>query len=98
MRSATTPNKIMTFHRGAELEQCTRAARAITGLRVFFRELSPHCFISGPTPLFTDAQVVLDGTPCRRVSNESKLVATNYAVARQSEEDGGVVYKKLPAL
>ena len=84
----------MTSPGAAELEQCTRAAKAIIGLRIYFRELQLRRFIDGPTPLFTDAQVVLDGTHCRRVSRESKWVSTNYAVARQAEADGAVTYIK----
>ena len=86
----------MTATGGAELEQLARATKALIGLRIFLRELQQPHLVSGPSPLFTDAQAALDGTNCRRVSRESKWVCINYALIRQAVENGTISLVKCP--
>ena len=74
--------KTMSSTGAAELEQLARATKAVIGFRIFFRELMQSHLVLGPTPIFTDAQAVLDGTHCRRVSRESKWVCINLALIR----------------
>ena len=92
--AAQLPRKVMTATGSAELEQAARATKAVIGIRIFFRELHQSQFVTGPTPVFTDAQAVIDGTHCRRVSREAKWTCINYALMRQAEEDGAVIATK----
>ena len=94
--SSQLPRKVMTATGGAELEQLCRAIKAIIGLRILFRELQQPHLVLEPTPVFTDAQAVLDGTQCRRVTKESKWVSINYALVRQAIADGAVTVHKCP--
>ena len=79
---------------GSELEQVVRAIKAAIGLRIFFKELQQPRLVLGPTPINTDASVVVDGTNCRRVSREMKWVCINYAIVRLAVDDGSVVIVK----
>ena len=94
--SSQLPRKVMTATGGAELEQLARATKALIGIRIFLRELQQPHLVSGPSPLFTDAQAALDGTHCRRVSRESKWVCINYALIRQAGENGTITVVKCP--
>jgi hypothetical protein len=79
---------------GSELEQVVRAIKATIGLRIFFKELQQPHLVLGPTPVNTDASVVVDGTNCRRVSREMKWVCLNYAIVRQATGDGCITIVK----
>jgi hypothetical protein len=50
---------------------------------------------TGPTPLRTDAQVVVDAAKSLRVSPESKWVAPRYAMVRKAVSDGAVTIEKV---
>ena len=76
-----------------ELHQAVLCTKAVIGMRIFLRELERYPI--GPTLTHTDAQVLLDGTHCRRVSKESKWVAPRYAMIRKAEADGAVVFQKI---
>ena len=78
----------------SELTQIARATSAVIGMRIFLRELGQGHLVDGHTRVFTDAQVVLDGTRCRRVSNASKWMCTRYAMVRQAEENGAAIPTK----
>jgi hypothetical protein len=94
--SSQLPRKTMSSTGAAELEQLARATKAVIGFRIFFRELMQPHLVLDPTPIFTDAQAVLDGTHCRRVSRESKWVCVNLALIRQATEDGTIIAVKCP--
>ena len=94
--SSQLPRKVMTATGGSELEQLARATKAIIGLRIYLREIQQPHLVAGPSPIFTDAQAVLDGTHCRRVSRESKWVCINLALIRQAEGDGAIIAVKCP--
>ena len=96
LASSQLPRKVMLSTGGAELEQLTRAAKTVIGLRIFFRELKQPQIVSGPTVIFTDAQAVLDGTHCRKVSKDSKWVGVNLAMIHQAEDDMIITTKKCP--
>jgi hypothetical protein len=49
----------------------------------------------GPTPLHTDAKVVVDAVKNKRVSSEAKWVAPRYAMVRKAVDDGAVEIKKV---
>jgi Tfp pilus assembly major pilin PilA len=78
----------------SELFQYVRATMAVIGMRIYLKELGQGHLVDAPTPINTDAQVVLDGTHCRRVSRAAKWMATRYAMVRQAEEDGATVAVK----
>ena len=73
----STPRKPQASTAASELGHIVRIIKAITGVRVYFRELEFPAFVEKPTPVYTDAQVVLDGTHCRRVSKEAKSVCAS---------------------
>ena len=77
----------------SELTQIARATSAVIGMRIYLRELGQGHLVEGPTEVHTDAQVVLDGKRCRRVSQASKWI-TRYAMIRQAEENGAAVPTK----
>ena len=68
----------------SELTQIARATTAVIGMRIYLRELGQGHLVAKPTEVHTDAQVVLDGTRCRRVSYASKWICTRYAMVRQA--------------
>ncbi len=74
-----------------------RCTQAILGLRIFMRELNVPQFVAAPTPMYTDSQVVLDGTECRRVSRESKWLSVRYAMVRTARDDGAIDPTKCPS-
>ena len=78
----------------SELVQYVRATMGVIGMRIYLKELGLGHLVDAPTPIFTDAQVVLDGTHCRRVSRAAKWMATRYAMVRQAEDDGSTVAMK----
>ena len=94
MCSSQLPRKAMSSTGGSELEQVVRTIKSVLGLRIYFKELQQPRLVLGPTPVFTDASVVVDGTNCRRVSREMKWVCLNYAIVRQAVGDGGVTIVK----
>ncbi len=63
-------------------------------MRIYLRELGQGHLVEESTQVHTDAQVVLDGTRCRRVSHASKWMCTRYAMVRQAEENGTAVPTK----
>ena len=78
----------------SELTQIARATSAVLGMRIYLRELGQGHLVTEPSKVYTDAQVVLDGTQCRRVSNTSKWMCTRYAMVRQAEENGAAIPTK----
>jgi hypothetical protein len=78
----------------SELTQIARATSSVLGMRIYLRELGQGYLVAEPSKVHTDAQVVLDGTNCRRVSNTSKWMCTRYAMVRQAEENGAAVPTK----
>ena len=91
---STWPRKPHHASSGGELEQFLRCTKAALGVQIFFREAHFGYLVKSPTPVHTDANVVLDGTHCRRVSSQSKCIATNYAMVRQAELDGAIIAVK----
>ena len=64
------------------------------GFRILLKELgfAP----SSSTVIHTDARVLIDGTRCRKVSNESKWMSVRYAMARRAEEINAIFLVKCP--
>ena len=72
--SSSAPSQTADSSSAPELHQATRCAKAVTGLRIFLRELQTPP--TRPTDTFTDAQVVIDATKSGKVTKESKWVCT----------------------
>jgi hypothetical protein len=89
--SCSTPATKTDSTGAAELLQGLSAVKSITGLRVALREL--RMLVESPTPLNTVAQVLVDGTSCRKVSRPSKWVCARYAMMRQAVENEVVELK-----
>jgi hypothetical protein len=86
-RCAPSP-KTFDASGAAELFQASRAAKDVVGMRLLYRELGAAQ--ATPTPIRTDAKVLIDGARCQKVSQESKWVATRYAKVREAQEDGSL--------
>jgi len=94
MASCNLPSTVCDSSGAAELFQSVRCTKAILGFCIFLRELGfPP---DGPTSVFTDARVLIDGTRCRRVSTESKWVAPRYAMIRRAEKSSAITLIKHP--
>jgi hypothetical protein len=92
--TSSLPAQTVDSSGAAELFQVTRCTKAILGMRIFLRELRQQHLVADPTPMYTGAQVVLDGMRCRRVSRESKWISTRYAMVRKAENDGAIEPRK----
>jgi hypothetical protein len=94
MVSCILPATVCNSSGAAELFQSIRCTKAILGFRIFLRGIGfpPE----SPIPVYTDARVLIDGTRCRRVSNESKWVAPRYAMIRRAEHSGAIHLIKYP--
>jgi hypothetical protein len=88
------PNTVTEATGASELHQAVRAMKAVMGYRILLKELgfAP----TGATPINTDARVLIDGTRCRKVSNESKWMSVRYAMTRRAEEVNAIHFQKFP--
>ena len=66
----------------AELRMGTLAYKYILALRSLQQDLDLGVGPSQPTPLYTDAQAMIDGTGCERLKKSSRWMATRYAMIR----------------
>jgi hypothetical protein len=81
----------------AELRMGTLALKYIVALRTLQRDLDVGVAPSMPTPLYTDAQSLIDGTGCERLSKSSRWMASRYAMIRWGLACGSVTLAKVPA-
>ena len=66
----------------AELRMGTLAYKYILALRSLQQDLDLGVGPTKPTPLYTDAQAMIDGTGCERLKKSSRWMATRYAMIR----------------
>jgi hypothetical protein len=66
----------------AELRMGTLAYKYILALRSLQQDLDIGVGPTLPTPLYTDAQAMIDGTGCERLKKSSRWMATRYAMIR----------------
>jgi hypothetical protein len=94
MVSCNLPANACDFSGAAELCQSVQCTKAIIGLRYFLRGLgfAP----TGPTSIYTDARVLIDGTRCKRISTELKWVAPKYAMIHFAEKCKAIFLIKYP--
>ena len=60
----------------------TLAYKYILALRSLQQDLDLGVGPTQPTPLYTDAQAMIDGTGCERLKKSSRWMATRYAMIR----------------
>jgi hypothetical protein len=84
--TCSTPSKTGESTGVAELHQIVRCLKAVTGTRIFLKELG--CGPTRPTLTHTDSRTALDAARSSRVSWDSKWVCTRLAMVRNYEADG----------
>ena len=80
-----------------ELLQAVEAYKATLAARMLLTELDVGVSPSLPTPFYTDAQAVLDGTHCERMDKRSRWLAMRYAMIRWGEACRTIDPLKRPA-
>jgi len=81
----------------AELRMGSLAYKYTLALRTLQRDLDVGVAPTRPTELFTDAQALIDGTGCERLSKSSRWMATRYAMIRWGLSCGTIELAKVPA-
>jgi hypothetical protein len=83
----------------AELRMGTLAYKYIPALRTLQRDLDVGVAPTVPTPLYSDAQAMIDGTGCERLKKSSRWMASRwrYAVIRWGLACQTIALMKVPA-
>jgi hypothetical protein len=81
----------------AELRQATLAYKYTLAARFLLTELDVGVAPSRPTAFYLDAQAVLDGTTCERLSKGSRWMAMRYAMLRWGIMCGTIDPHKRPS-
>ena len=82
-------HEIATDSPGAqELVMATSCYKYILALRMLLLDLRLHADPMGPTPLYTDSQILLDGSQCEKLAKSSRWLATRYAMIRHGRACG----------
>jgi hypothetical protein len=79
----------------AELRLATLAYKYVIAARFLQAELDVGAAPAEPTPLYLDAQAVLDGTNCERLVKSSRWLAMRYAMLRWGIACGTIAPRKL---
>ena len=79
----------------AELRLATLAYKYVIAARFLQTELEVGAAPAKPTPLYLDAQAVLDGTNCERLAKSSRWLAMRYAMLRWGIACGTIAPRKL---
>jgi hypothetical protein len=79
----------------AELRLATLAYKYVVAARFLQCELEVGAAPAEPTPLYLDAQAVLDGTNCERLAKASRWMAMRYAMLRWGIACGTIAPRKL---
>jgi len=79
----------------AELRLATLAYKYVVSARFLQCELDVGAAPAEPTPLYLDAQAVLDGTNCERLAKSSRWMAMRYAMLRWGIACGTISPRKL---
>ena len=80
-----------------ELLLASLACRWTLALRMLLTDLDLGVGPLGPTTLWTDSQILLDGTHCEKLSKSSRWLATRYAMIRFGIACGAIKPTKCPA-
>ena len=81
----------------AELRMGTLAYKYILALRTLQLDLDVGVAPTLPTPLYSDAQAMIDGTGCERLKKSSRWMASRYAMIRWGLACQTIELKKVPA-
>ena len=73
------------------------ALKYIVAMRTLQRDLDVGVAPLDPTTLFTDAQAMIDGTGCERLSKSSRWMASRYAMIRWGLACGTINLAKVAA-
>jgi hypothetical protein len=79
----------------AKLRLATLAYKYVIAARFLQAELDVGAAPAEPTPLYLDAQAVLDGTNCERLVKSSRWLAMRYAMLRWGIACGTIAPRKL---
>jgi hypothetical protein len=79
----------------AELRLATLAYKYVVAARFLQCELEVGAAPAEPTPLYLDAQAVLDGTNCERLAKASRWMAMRYVMLRWGIACGTISPRKL---
>ena len=80
-----------------ELRLATLEYKYVIAARFLQSELEVGTAPAEPTPLYLDAQAVLDGTNCERLARSSRCMAMRYAMVRWGISCGTISPRKLLA-
>ena len=76
----------------------TLAYKYIVALRALTNDLDVGAAPTKPTPLYTDAQAIIDGTGCERLKKSSRWMGTRYAMIRWGLACRTIRLAKVPAV
>ena len=94
--SSSAPASPSESSTAGELHQAVRCIKAVTGLRVYLREL--NMAPARPTATYSDFQVMLDVTSCARISKEPMWICTRLAMARHYKASEAGEFLHIPGL
>jgi hypothetical protein len=77
----------------AELVIATYAAKSILGYRMLLHEL--RMLPDGPTPLYLDANAVINGAEMEKITKQMRFMAARYSMLRKVITDGKVTLAKV---
>ena len=80
-----------------ELLVATLAYRWTLSLRMLLADLGLGVALARPTLMWTDSQILLDGTNCERLGKSSRWLSSRYAMMRFGEACGAIAPTKLAA-
>ena len=66
----------------------TSCYKYVLALRMLLLDLRMHADPMGPTPLFTDSQILLDGSNCEKLAKSSRWLSSRYAMIRHGRACG----------
>ena len=75
----------------------TSCYKYVVALRMLLLDMDIKGEPMGPTPMFTDSQILLDGTNCEKLAKASRWLCTRYAMIRHGTACGVVQPTKIPA-
>ena len=73
------------------------AYRWALSLRMLLADLELGAHIVDPTVIWTDSQILLDGTRCERLGKSSRWLAARYAMIRFGIACGAIIPRKRAA-
>ena len=75
----------------------TSCYKYVVALRMLLLDMDIKGEPMGPTPMFTDSQILFDGSNCEKLAKASRWLSTRYAMIRHGTACGVVLPTKVPA-